>query len=292
MAPTETKISATEADAAILARIRQSIDDLDAEMHRCLIERGKAIGTLIKVKGTSRPGAAFRPGREADMMRRLVARHEGQLPLWTVEHIWREIITTFTRMQASFDVAVDQGVARDAIRDTARFLFGFTVALHGQPDAPATISHVRESGTDLGLVSVDQPEAGAWWRALGRASGPRILALSPYIRIAGRPADHASLVIAPELADPTPPDHELIAVTTNSGDPRPAIAAAGGTILAEAGSEKLIALPSGTAVAALAARAGFEDVAKVGAVSRGIAIGETDADPVLYQRLDEAGVSP
>jgi len=132
MASTETKNSATEADAATLARIRQTIDELDAEMHRCLIERGTAIDTLIKVKGTSRPGAAFRPGREADMMRRLVARHEGALPIWTVEHIWREIITTFTRMQARFDVSIDQGVDRDALRDTARFLFGFTVALHGQ----------------------------------------------------------------------------------------------------------------------------------------------------------------
>ncbi|BCP55348.1 hypothetical protein K32_39650 [Kaistia sp. 32K] len=292
MASTDTKISATEADAATLASIRQTIDELDVEMHRCLIERGTAIGTLIKVKGTSRPGAAFRPGREADMMRRLVARHRGALPLWTVEHIWREIITTFTRMQAPFDVAIDQGVARDAIRDTARFLFGFTVALHGQPDASATINHIRESGTDLGLVSLDQPaEAGAWWRALGRSTGPRIMALSPYIRIAGRPADHASFVIAPELADPTPPDLELFAVTVISGDPAAAIAAAGGTILAEAGAEQLVVLPHGTAVAALAARAGFDDISLVGALSRGIAIGDTDANPVLYQRLDEAGVS-
>lgn len=292
MAPTETKISATEADAAILARIRQTIDELDAEMHRCLIERSNAIGTLIKVKGTSRPGAAFRPGREADMMRRLVARHDGALPLWTVEHIWREIITTFTRMQAPFDVAIDQGIARDALRDVARFLFGFTVRLHGQPDALATIHHIRESGTDLGLVSAQQPaSAGAWWRALGRASGPRIMALSPYIRIAGRPAEHPSFVIAPELADPTPPDLELFAVTTISGDPGPAIAAAGGTILAEAGAEKLVALPFGTAVAALAARAGFDDIAVVGALSRGIAVGDAGADPVLYQRLDEAGAS-
>ena len=292
MASTETKNSATEADAATLARIRQTIDELDAEMHRCLIERGTAIDTLIKVKGTSRPGAAFRPGREADMMRRLVARHEGALPIWTVEHIWREIITTFTRMQANFDVGIDQGVARDALRDTARFLFGFTVALHGYADAVATINHIRETGTDLGLVSAEQPaSAGAWWRALGRPSAPRIMAMSPYIRIAGRPAEHPAFVIAPELADPTPPDLDLFAVTAIGKDPWPAIVAAGGTVLAEAGAEKLIALPVGTPVAALAAHAGFEDVARVGALSRGIAIGDVDANPVLYEPLDEAGVS-
>ena len=126
MPPSETS-PALESDAARLAEIRATIDRLDAEVHQRLIERGAAIASLIRVKGTSRPGAAFRPGREADMMRRLVARHAGALPLPTVEHIWREIITTFTRLQAPFDVAYDAGVNDDAMRDVARFLFGFSV---------------------------------------------------------------------------------------------------------------------------------------------------------------------
>ncbi|MCX5494596.1 chorismate mutase [Kaistia dalseonensis] len=281
---------ANEADARTLAEIRATIDRLDAEMHGHLIERGRAIGTLIKVKGTSRPGAAFRPGREADMMRRLVARHQGALPLWTVEHIWREIITTFTRMQASFDVAYDAGANGDQMRDTARFLFGFTVALHRQPDALSTINHIRESGTDLGLVALEQPaSAGAWWRALGRPAGPRIMALSPFIEIAGRPADHPALVIAPELADPTPPDLELFAVTMLGVDPAPVIGAAGGTVLARVHRELMVAVPRGTQLAALSARAGLDDIARVGALSRGIAVGDVAVNPVLYQRLDEAG---
>ncbi len=276
--------SVTEKDAADLAAIRATIDRLDAEMHQRLIERGTAIGTLIKVKGTSRPGAAFRPGREADMMRRLVGRHAGALPLWTVEHIWREIITTFTRMQAPFDVAYDAGGDADAMRDVARFLFGFTVALHRQQGALDTVNHIRESGTDLGVVALAQPkEAGAWWRALGRPSGPRIIALSPFIVVAGRPAETPALVLAPELADPTPPDLNLFAVTAIGGETERAIRAAAGAVLAASGRELLIALPAETAVASLAAHAGFEDVARVGALSRGIAVGGADADPVLYR---------
>jgi chorismate mutase len=292
MASTDSITDATQTDAARLAALRATIDRLDAEMHERLIERGTAIGTLIRVKGTSRPGAAFRPGREADMMRRLVARHQGALPLWTVEHIWREIITTFTRMQASFDVAYDAGGNSEAMRDTARFLFGFTVALHRQADALATINHIRESGIDLGLVALDQPaSAGAWWRALGRPSGPRIIALSPFIQIAGRPADHPALVIAPELADPTPPDLDLFAVTALGSDPAKAIEAAGGTILARSGAECMIALPRGTPIAALGARAGIDDIVVVGALARGIAFGDIAVNPVLYQRLDEAVAS-
>jgi chorismate mutase/prephenate dehydratase len=291
MSSTESQI-ASQTDAAKLAEIRATIDRLDGEMHARLIERGSAIGALIKVKGISRPGAAFRPGREADMMRRLVARHEGALPLWTVEHIWREIITTFTRMQAPFDVAYDAGTHPDAMRDVARFLFGFTVVLHRHGDALATINHIKESGTDLGLVSLRQPDAaGAWWRALGRPGAPRIIALSPFIRVAGRPADHPAFVIAPELADPTPPDLTLFAAAALTADPEAAVRAAGGAVLAVSGRERLVALPANGAVAAIAARAGLEDLARVGSLSRGIALGGEAVDPILYQRLDEAGAS-
>src|SRR6185369_4297019 len=62
-----------------LAELRADIDRIDAEMHRLLMERGDIIGRLIKVKRTSESGSAFRPAREADMMRRLVQRHHGIL---------------------------------------------------------------------------------------------------------------------------------------------------------------------------------------------------------------------
>ena len=122
-----------ERHALALASLRDKIDAIDAEMHRLLMERGTVIDALIKAKGTERPGAAFRPGREADMMRRLAARHEGALPLATVEHIWREIITTFTRMQAPFDVAIDGSADAARMRDLARFYFGFSVKLSTRP---------------------------------------------------------------------------------------------------------------------------------------------------------------
>src|SRR5215207_4064026 len=87
-----------------LADIRMRIDEIDEGMHRLLIERSRVVEALIRVKGASGPSAAFRPRREAEMMRRLVLRHEGRLPLVTLEHIWREIITTFTALQAPFGV--------------------------------------------------------------------------------------------------------------------------------------------------------------------------------------------
>ncbi len=97
----------TEAAPTTLADLRAEIDRIDSEMHALLIERSQIIETLISVKKTQASGSAFRPGREADMMKRLALRHKGLLPLDTVESIWRIIIATFTYVQASYSVHAD-----------------------------------------------------------------------------------------------------------------------------------------------------------------------------------------
>src|SRR5688572_24394160 len=110
-----------------LADLRREIDRIDETMHALLMERGEIIDTLIATKGTAESGSAFRPAREADMMRRLVERHHGLLPLDTVESIWRVIIATFTYVQAPFVLHADLTSGDVAMRDTSRFHFGFTV---------------------------------------------------------------------------------------------------------------------------------------------------------------------
>src|SRR6201999_3602375 len=74
-----------------LQELRKEIDAIDEEVHRLLMARGDIIDRLISVKQTQEVGSASRPAREADMMRRLVERHRGILPLDTVESIWRVI---------------------------------------------------------------------------------------------------------------------------------------------------------------------------------------------------------
>src|SRR4029079_7181147 len=72
--PSMTKLPPTLAD------LRREIDRIDESMHRLLMERGEIIDTLIATKKTAESGSAFRPAREADMMKRLVERHKGLLP--------------------------------------------------------------------------------------------------------------------------------------------------------------------------------------------------------------------
>src|SRR5437868_13576415 len=166
--------------APALAELRKEIDRIDEAMHGLLMERGQIIDRLIASKGTQESGSAFRPAREADMMRRLVQRHKGILPLDTAESIWRVIISTFTHVQAPFGVHADLSAGDAHMRDSARFHFGFTVPFVAHMGAAAVVAAVAESKDDLGLVPAFAAPGGAWWTALEFDTAPKIIARLPF----------------------------------------------------------------------------------------------------------------
>src|SRR5262249_53443209 len=149
--------------------------------------RGDIIDRLIQVKQTQEVGSAFRPAREADMMKRLVERHRGILPLDTVESIWRVIISTFTYVQAPFSVHADISVSESAMRDSARFHFGFTVPYDAHFSASAAVEAVAKSKGDLALVSTIASRT-PWWQMLEADGAPKIIARLPFVERADHPA--------------------------------------------------------------------------------------------------------
>jgi len=223
-----------------LRAIRDRIDRIDEAVHALLIERSGVIAELIRVKGASMPGAAFRPDREADMMRRLVMRHSGELPLTTVEHIWREIITTFTAMQAPFAIIAGPSADPLAMRDLVRFYFGFSVPVTLAQTNAEAIAEVARSGRHVAVVAVE--ESDRWWRLLAAPSAPKVFSKLPFIEISERPAAVPSYVIGPPLKDNHAPDILLYTMTDAPGL-QAAIASFGGMLAADVEGELLVELP-------------------------------------------------
>ncbi|HKA78880.1 MAG TPA: chorismate mutase [Xanthobacteraceae bacterium] len=185
-----------------LADLRREIDRIDETMHGLLMERGDIIDRLISVKQTQETGSAFRPQREADMMRRLVDRHKGILPLDTAESIWRVIIATFTYVQAPFSVHADLSAGDAAMRDSARFHFGFTVPFVPHMGAAGVVAAVSDSKGDLGLVpAFAAAGAGAWWSALEFDAAPKIIARLPFVDRADHPAAVPVFVVSRAAPD-------------------------------------------------------------------------------------------
>jgi chorismate mutase len=203
-----------------LADLRVEIDRIDAEMHALLMARGRVIDQLIEIKTLQGGGSAFRPAREASMMRALVERHRGLLPLDTVEGIWRVIISTFTYVQAPYRVHADVSGGDAAMRDSARFHFGFTTPCVPHFGAGEVIRAVGESVGDLGMFAVDGgPGAGAWWTKLASPEAPKIIARLPFVERSDHPAGMPVFVISKPLVDGAARDIVLESVTLDRWRP-------------------------------------------------------------------------
>jgi chorismate mutase len=203
-----------------LSDLRAEIDRIDSEMHALLMARGDIIDRLIAVKARQGGGSAFRPGREADMMRVIASRHHGRLPLDTVESIWRVIISTFTYVQSNYSVHADLSGGDAAIRDSARFHFGFTVPLVGHETPGGVIAAVAASrrqgsedgGGDLGMIRAGfHAEDARWWERLAAADAPKIIARLPFVERPGHPAGTPVFIISNPLAEAAATDVALFA---------------------------------------------------------------------------------
>lgn len=204
----------------VLSKIREEIDDIDAKMHALLIQRSKVIDVLIEAKKQQGGGSAFRPGREASMMRVLAQRHNGNLPIDTIESIWRIIIATFTFIQAPYNVHLDQSEDQDLIWDSARFHFGFTVPLHKHSTAHHVIDAVTHNISDLGMVPVYKLTLeGAWWLSLIGPDKPKIIARLPFLNRPDHPTSKPYYVISKSVSEAMSRETVICALSISQWSP-------------------------------------------------------------------------
>ena len=142
----------------------------------------RPVEAVQEVSGKGNQREEYRHSR-----RRLVERHRGILPLDTVESIWRVIIATFTYVQAPFSVHADLSAGESAMRDSARFHFGFTVPFVSHFDPSAAVEAVARSKGDLALLSATANRT-PWWLELEAEGAPKIIARLPFIERADHPA--------------------------------------------------------------------------------------------------------
>lgn len=263
---TETMSQKTVEPTALesLAELREEIDRIDGEMHALLIARGGIIDRLIAVKARQGGGSAFRPGREADMMRVIAARHRGRLPLDTVESIWRVIISTFTFVQSHYSVHADMSGGDAAMRDSARFHFGFTVPLlaHRSPgEAIAAVagSARTDGGGDLGMLRADWCAGEErWWESLAAERAPKVIARLPFVERPDHPAGMPVFIISNPLAEAAARDVALFSVQWTGPGPDD-------LLLGENSCDVLARVATATGISALVSAPGDWDGARFAA---------------------------
>src|SRR5579862_45730 len=125
-----------------LTALRARLDELDDKIHDLLIDRALVIENVAR----SGKAAAFRPGREAAILRRLLARHTGKLPPQTLVRMWRELLAGTTAMQTRVTIAAAR------TRAIAREHFGFLTPVIEYPTAEAALEAVRAGSASVAVL--------------------------------------------------------------------------------------------------------------------------------------------
>jgi chorismate mutase / prephenate dehydratase len=198
--------------------LRREIDEIDDEMHDLLMRRTKvvdAIGALKKSDGVP----AIRPGREATILRRLIARHEGKFSRALVVRIWREILSGTTRLQVDFAVAVHVPESAPGLWDLARDHFGSCTPMTAFSTASQVLRAVTEGGASVGVLPLPQDgDSDPWWPHLVSADvqRPRVIARLPFASPGNaRAGGLDALAIGRGEPEPTGADRSMLVIDTN-----------------------------------------------------------------------------
>ena len=84
-----------------LSKFRQQIDALDAE----ILAKLNARAAIARQVGSLKAGQAYRPEREAEVLRRIQALNEGPLPDEVVARLFREIMSACLALERPVTVA-------------------------------------------------------------------------------------------------------------------------------------------------------------------------------------------
>jgi chorismate mutase / prephenate dehydratase len=169
-------------NAPSLDDYRREIDAIDDGIHDLLMRRAEAVSQIGQIKARER-SVVFRPAREAQILRRLVGRHQGSLPAQVIVRVWREVLSALTRLQGPFAVAVYVPEERRGYWDVARDHFGGLVPMNAVNSPLAAVRAVSEGTASVAVVPFPaEDDSDSWWRFLvnGEANTPRIVARLPF----------------------------------------------------------------------------------------------------------------
>lgn len=140
---------------------RAKIDAVDDTLLRLLNERA----ALAREIGRLKNGSAYRPEREAQILRRMREQNPGPLSPEAISKVFREIISACLALEKSLSVAY-LGPPGTFSESAAVAHFGHAAELRDCASIDEVFREVEASASDYGLVPVENSSGGAVGRTL------------------------------------------------------------------------------------------------------------------------------
>jgi chorismate mutase len=225
-----------------LEEVRQRLDAIDAQLLPLIDERTALAEHVVAAKAAAGDAGRFalRPGREALLLRRLLARPRRAASPTLVVRIWRELIGASLAAQGPFHLAVWGGRDAGRVVELARARFGAAPGLVQTPRPEEALAKAKTPG---GVAVCALGPDSAWWGRLLAEPALKVFAALPCLTGWG---PTAALAVAEVEVEPTGADQTFW--VTDAAQSATGVAEALGNdgvaaeLLVEAGGLKLFAL--------------------------------------------------
>ena len=144
-----------------LDRLRGEIDRVNDSILELLNERAR----YARAIGTLKVGQAYRPEREAEVLRRMKERNPGPLSDETVAFLFREIMSACLALERPITVAY-LGPPGTFSESAAMKHFGLAAVTRPMPSIDEVYRAVESGAADFGVVPVENSTEGAVGRSL------------------------------------------------------------------------------------------------------------------------------
>jgi len=204
-----------------LLKFRSQIDEIDDKIIELLLQRSKVVmqvGEYKRQKATAK--CPIRPGREAEMLRRILKRFEGTgfSPVGAAA-IWRIIIGTSTALESDMTLCVYAPEKESDLFWLAREYFGMASPVIKEPHIKRVIGNVMDNKAAVGIVPLLQGnDSSDWWTSLLQPGDdtPKVFAHVPFVYPAGSPRNVVgALALAKLTPEPSGDDISLLVVEAN-----------------------------------------------------------------------------
>ena len=203
-----------------LAEFRRQIDAIDDRLIALFIERIGVICQVGEMKRAANPGQCpLRPGREADMVRRVISKFQGTaFSPAAAAAMWRLLIGASTSVEGALKLSVYAPEGDDALYWLGREYFGPFIPSAKQALAKRVIGDVMDGKASIGILPLPRgSDTEHWWELLLQSGkdAPKIFAHIPFV-YCGKPAANApaGLAIARIHPEPTAKDVSLLVLET------------------------------------------------------------------------------
>jgi chorismate mutase/prephenate dehydratase len=148
------------AEADELQAIRAKIDELDAKIQALISDRASCAEEVARIKREAGEHDGFyRPEREAEVLRQVIARNQGPLADAEIANLFREVMAVCRSLQQSYKIAY-LGPEGTFTHAAALKHFGQSVPVVAHPAIETVFREVEAGHANYGVVPVENSTEG------------------------------------------------------------------------------------------------------------------------------------